>query len=352
MKNILQVLIRFFKPKKIADIPENTFIKSILPMKKEIHDEVSIATEIWHDIILKTARYIKMNPNLVSIMDMDLCEEELRYLSQIPSNTLLSMSGNVVFGVDKEQRLKILDFQSGNLMEYIKVTNINNRYCQDKQVKSTCQQSERILTSWFHYIVQGFNRYLPLNTCALITESKEEHEVLSKICNQVGLQIVCEDLSKVRKRNGSIYIGKTKIDILVRTLGFYELSKNRSVIKNLLEAMYEKNLVSINPLEEYLTTSRAIQAVAWYLYSNNYLYTLEEQSFIRKYMVPTTLKSDPRKDEYHLPYFEDNRSNAKIYQERGEMSTYIRSFLIGNKFVGCIHQNEENKYEYSFISSK
>lgn len=340
------------------------FADAVSPMKKSLYDEIKIVSEYLHDLMLKTTKFVKVNSNLLPIAGISYTDMQL--LSRIPNNPILSMSSNVRFGMDRYGQIKVLDFRPGGLMQYVNVATENNNYCNKKYIQSACISPEMLLQSWMVYVINGYRKYLPLRNCILITEDRKEHKFLTYVCRKVGLDIVGTNLDDIHSKGDSVYFKKHKIDVIIRTKSFQDIVKNPNLYHDLFDAMYEKTLIIIDPIEEFIAQSRALQAILWYLYETQQFYTDEEMEFIGTYMLPTYIV--PRMDgpAWIMQYFGDEEAKFAsfddvpmsvmeeegiIYQYRGDMefAYNINSFLIGNRFAGCTYENKEGKQEYTFV---
>lgn len=338
----------------------------VTPMKPKTYMEIQEISETFHDIMLKTARFIKVNSNLMPLTGIS--HSDMQFLSGIPTTSLLSMSGILRFGVNRDDHPRILDFRPGGLLEFVNVSTANSKFCSSKMLESSCMEPEMLLSSWFRHVVNGYKRYLPVHNCALITTSEEELNILTPICKKVGLHIACTSLDNVTvKDNHELYYKKEKIDIIIRTSSFYEMTGRRDILHDILEVMRARNIITINPIEEFIANSRSLHAIAWHLHETNQFYTLEEHAFIDKYMIPTYII--PREDGplWLLQYFGDDVTRVNnledlpddmledgelVFQYRGvhDYTQYIEAYLIGNKSAGCVYVSAEGDHEYTFLT--
>lgn len=340
------------------------FADAVSPMKQNLYDEVKFASQRIHDIILKTTKFVKVNTNMLPIAGISYTDMQL--LSRIPNNPILSMSSNIRFGMDKYGQIKIIDFRPGGLMDYVKIATENSNYCNKKYIQSACISPETLLQSWMIYVINGYRKYLPLRNCALITDDKKEQKFLTYVCKKVGLDVVCNDLGNIHSKSDSIYHKRNKIDVIIRTTPFPDIVKNPNMLHELFDAMYEKTLIIINPIEEFIAQSRALHAVLWYLYETQQFFNEDEMDFIRNYMLPTYIV--PRMDgpAWIMQYFGEGEAQFQsfddvpmsvmeedgiIYQYRGDINFIynIDAYLIGNRFAGCTYTDQNGKHEYTFI---
>lgn len=272
----------------------------VFSITEQTHKLLQIATERMGKVFFKTANLLR------SLEDHQLLElgfpaaslPFIRMKTLFPETVIarfdFAFTNNVV---------KMLEFNSDTPTFIVECFHINGRVCSEFGFLDPNENQERLLSSGITRAVLEAAK--GKNKPNVVFTAHHDHmedwnttRYLSQLC-QVKNKVV--PMSELRISNGVLLDSDgTEIDVLYRqTYPLEHLLEDRDpetgdlVGIELLQLVMEGRISIVNPVSAFLLQPKSIQCLIWGLAEAGAFYTVEEQQWIKEYMLPSYLEADP-----------------------------------------------------------
>lgn len=302
----------------------------VLSISKDIHIRIKDATERMGKIFFKTASLLR-----------NLSDEQLLELGY-PQRSLPFLRSKIIFPESviarfdfalTDEGIKLLEFNSDTPTFIVECYQMNGLVCKELGFHDPNEGGERLLSSGITKAV--LEASAGKKSPNVVFTAHEDHIedwnttlYLSQLC-QIKNKLV--PISDLRITDGALIDPEgLVIDILYRqTYPLEHLIEDRDsesgdlVGIELLELSKEGKIKILNPVSAFLLQPKSIQCLIWGLAEQGAFYSIEEQKWIKEYMLPTYLEPDSfygKSAFVQKPSFGREGDTVKIWNEYAEVT--------------------------------
>jgi glutathionylspermidine synthase len=272
---------------------------NIFPISEKTHQLLQEVTEKLGKVFFKTARLLR------SLTDEHLLElgfpaaslPFLRMKTTYPETVISRFD----FALTRDG-VKMLEFNSDTPTFIVECFRINEKLCSEFGYLNPNNNQERLLSSGITRAVLDATE--GKNSANVVFTAHNDHiedwnttHYLSKLC-KVENQIL--PISQLRiTDDGLIDVDGIPIDVLYRqTYPLEHLINDQDTVSGdrigieLLQLVQKGKLSIVNPVSAFLLQPKSIQCLIWGLAEEGAFFSIEEQQWIKDYMLPTYLEPD------------------------------------------------------------
>ncbi|MEH7179963.1 glutathionylspermidine synthase family protein [Neobacillus vireti] len=272
----------------------------VLPINEQTHTLIKEATERMGKVFFKTARLLRSLQD-EQLLELGYPEASLPFLrmKHLFPETVISRFD---FALTTDG-IKMLEFNADTPTFIVECFHINGKVCSEFGYLDPNDNQERLLSSGVTKAVLESTKGLVSPNVVFTAHSDHSEDwnttiYLSQLCKVKNQTL---PISELRITDEALLDADgVPIDVLYRqTYPLEHLLEDRDpnagdrVGIQLLQLVMEGKLTIVNPVSAFLLQPKSVQCLIWGLAENEGFYTREELVWIKTYMLPTYLESDP-----------------------------------------------------------
>lgn len=271
----------------------------VFPLKKQNYKLLQEATERMGKVYFKTAELLRSLPDeqLLELGYPSASLEFLRMKNLFPETVISRFDFAMT-----ENGAKMLEFNSDTPTFIMECFYINGKVCSEFVYDNPNIKQERMLSSGITKAVLEASKGKAAPNVVFTAHHDHMEDwnttvYLSQLC-KVANQVV--PMSKLKITEGFLLDADgVPIDVLYRqTYPLEHLLADKDpdtgdlVGIELLKLVKEGKVSMLNPVSAFLLQPKSIQCLIWGLAEAGAFFTMEEQQWIKEYMLPTYLEAD------------------------------------------------------------
>jgi glutathionylspermidine synthase len=272
---------------------------NIFPITEQTHQLLKEATEKLGKVFFRTARLLRSLPD-EHLLELGFPNASLPFIRMktIFPETVISRFD---FAMTTDG-VKMLEFNSDTPTFIVECFQINEKLCSEFGYLNPNNNQERLLSSGITRAVLDATE--GIDSANVVFTAHSDHmedwnttHYLSKLCKVKNKLL---PISQLRiTDDGLIDADGIPIDVLYRqTYPLEHLINDLDTVSGdqigieLLQLVQKGKISIVNPVSAFLLQPKSIQCLIWGLAEEGAFFSIEEQQWIKEYMLPTYLEPD------------------------------------------------------------
>lgn len=288
---------------------------------EEFLSQLKEATESCGLIYQKAVKFVQQDQRFLALLGIppDAAGfSKLDYDERMP----VTVIGRFDFGVDSENNLKMLEFNSDTPTGLVESAELNGLIAKLNNKKDPNWMLQGNVKTAFQNFLRG-KHYNNIVFTSLGWHVEDQGTVLAEMAYS-GLKARYVPLDKLMvTEEGLIDDLGNKVDLLYRLYPVEWFAMEEDGVK-LLNLVTRGELDIINPPAAFIAQSKVMQAVIWELGANTNYFSIKEREIIKRYFLPTYLDDKYFKEKSYIakPALGREGGGVRIYNTKGELNNY------------------------------